>query len=209
LNPELCYFDPDSAGYRTLKGEKPVSFRVTAGKNYASRKSMADSLAAIPPPQPVKKNKVWESLLSWPAALGAGVLLLLGLVLIGYRKKQSSPASPLPPRPVPPGKIAREHFAEAGRLLKAGNPRAFYDELFKSLETYLSEALHLPQAQLTPTMVRARLTERKVPPARIEAILAVWSTCEQALFAGQPMAAEMEDTWHKAEESVKDLEKIR
>jgi hypothetical protein len=210
INPELCFFDPDSAVFKTSKGDKPVVFRVKAGKNYISGKALADSLAAVPPQRPVARPHIWESLPVSQIMMGSGMLLLLLIAGFAIRKqRRRSPQPPSAPRPVPAGKIAREHFTEAAMLLKAGNPRAFYDELFKSLQTYLAQALHLPLANLNPALVQAQLAARNVSPARIQAILSVWQTCEQALFAGQPMLSEMSDTWRKAEESIKDLEKMR
>ena len=60
---------------------------------------------------------------------------------------------------------------------------------------------------MTQENVRRALSERNVSPATIQNLLSVWQTCEQALFAGQSQAAQMDTTWRQAESVVQDLEK--
>jgi hypothetical protein len=209
FSPELCFFDPDSARYRTLHPEKPVTLHVTAGKNYRSRQSILDSIAHQPPLPAPKPKLVDLFLANWtiPAGLLCLACLLLTGLLLWKRKRNKPVVTALPPVSYP--KIARQHFNTAGQMLQSGNTRAFYDELLKSLEAYLTAAIGFTPAQMTPTLIGTGLAQRNVPPSRIQAILKIWQTCEEAIFAAQLHADKMQDTWRLAEESIKDLEKIK
>ena len=54
--------------------------------------------------------------------------------------------------------------------------------------------------------VRIRLAEYGVSAIRIQAILSVWQTCEQSVYAGQTQGAQMESTWKATESVLKELE---
>ena len=121
--------------------------------------------------------------------------------------KKQSPTGTLPTAASRDVRLARESFAQTARLLGAGNPRAFYDKLFKSMQGYLAARFAITPAGMTQENVRKTLSERGVSSATIQNLLSVWQTCEQALFAAQPQAAQMEHTWRMAESVVQDLEK--
>ena len=208
INPELVSFDPDTNRYRVSAGAKPLTFRVVAGKNYAVNPVIEQTPEAE---QPVTASKpgIWEQLSSWPVMIGLSglILLLLGILLFGRRRKTSKPGvSVSSVRPPDLAKISKERFTLARQLSGSGNARAFYDELFKSLQYYLSARLGLTPAQLTPAMVSAKLVERRVSAGRIQTVMSIWQTCEQALFAGQNQTTQMESVWRQAEETVQGLE---
>ena len=210
IAPTLVYFDTDSNRYRTLLADSLPPFQVTAGKNYGVSQPGIDTLP-LPPPAVLPETKIWDTAMEWiqsPMLWGilASPLLIYGLFLfLKKQKKAPTVVQNIPTRP--PAKTARDRFANAARLVNSGNPRAFYDEVFKALLGYLSARLNLPPAQMTQENVRKMLTERGVPSGTIQNLLSVWQTCEQALFAGQTQSAQMDNTWRAAESVVQDLEK--
>jgi len=206
IQPELVFFDPDSNRYRVQRLTKPILLHVTAGKNYVNNQ-IANNAPTPEAPVASSNHRVWERFGGWPILLGITTLLLLLVSFFIFRKKRPSAPQAAPAvKQQDAGKLTRERFTHVRHLL-GGPPRAFYDALFKSLQAYLSARLGLTPAQLTPAMVSAKLAERKVSSDRIQTLHSVWQTCEQALFAGQTQAAEMEATLRQAEEIVQGLER--
>ena len=111
------------------------------------------------------------------------------------------------PEPSNPTMAARQHFANAAQLLHGNDPRAFYDELFKALQGWLSIHLSLSPAQMNQADVSAQLRKRGATAIRAQALLSVWHICEQAVFGGQMQAEQMESTWHTAQQVLSELEK--
>jgi hypothetical protein len=206
--PELIVFDPDSNRFYTLKADTLPQLRVTAGKNYGATPPGIDTL----PPPVATPEKIWsEKIPDWLRSpvwwiVSVSLLLLTALFAWWKRRKKNTPAAPAPVRAARAG---RDRFYQAGRLLNNGNPRGFYDELFKALQGYLSNRYALATAQMTQENVRKLLAERNVPSGTIQNLLTVWQTCEQALFAGQTQAAQMETTWRMAESVVQELERTK
>jgi hypothetical protein len=211
LPVSLVYFDPDTNRFRTLQADSLPLIRVTAGKNYRSESPIVDTLP-LPPPVVLPPTDIWREITGWLQSPMLWSLLTLPLFLFGIfyllKKQKKTPAvTAAATTNRLSAKAARERFAKAARLLNGGNPRAFYDELFKVLQGYLTARFGLTPGQMTQENIRKLLTERHIPSGTIQNLLAVWQTCEQALFAGQTQAAQMENTWRAAESVVQDLEK--
>ncbi len=207
LQPSFAFFDPDSNRY-IIKTAQKIDFQVSAGKNYQPKSAYQDSIALlVPATEPTGAG--WKHWLDSAALWGLGVLLFLLFAGMFFWKKQQKKA-PVPERPnnqvVVSSRNFRDRFASIPTLLQAGQPRAFYDALLKSIQTYLAEKVHLSPAQMNQEEVRLRLTEYQVPAIRIQALLAIWQTCEQSVYAGQNQAAQMESTWKAAESVLRELE---
>jgi len=210
LGPELVYFDTDSNRYRTLRTDSLPVVRVTAGKNYGMNQPV-DTVPALPPAVTPPTN-AWESIPGWLKSPLLWTALLLPLLawaaFVFWKKNKNKKPSPERARPVSPSaKINRDRFVRAAQLLNEGNPRAFYDELFKAVEGFLLSRLPISPVRMTQENVRVMLAERGVSAATIQDLLSVWHTCEQAVFAGQTQAAQMTGTLRTAESVVQALDK--
>lgn len=233
IRPALSFFDPDSNRFHTLSADSLPPVRISAGANYTANRTAVDSLPPVPPVQDASDGwslvqDLMRSPVLWLLLATPVLVLLLFLLLRKKRKNDATPAvAGMPantaPLAVPAAKQqvagslptassrdarqAREQFAQTARLLGSGNPRVFYDSLFKSLQGYLAARFALTPAGMTQENIRKTLSERGVPSATVQHLLSVWQTCEQALFAAQPQAAQMEHTWRMAESVVQDLER--
>lgn len=207
LQPSFAFFDPDSNRY-CIKTTQRIDFQVSAGKNYQPKSVYQDSIALLTPAvEPISRD--WKRWLGSPVLWGwSGVLLiaLAGMFLWKKRQKKAPFAGPGIQPVAVPSKGFRERFAAIPPLLQAGQPRDFYDALLKSIQTYLVESIHLSPAQMNQEYVRLRLAEYQVPTIRIQALLAIWQTCEQSVYAGQNQTAQMESTWKAAESVLKELD---
>jgi hypothetical protein len=216
LQPEWVYFDPDSNRYLRLKSAQVIDLQVFAGKNYQPPAALADSLSAVPLLEEAPQLGLAERLGRWlHNPIGWG-LLAFGLLIWGglwLWKKRDRPGTEAPKPTAATTRAAEQRQALEPQLsaledlYQNGQPRPFYDALFKTLQHYLSERLQLPIGQLSPTLLRQRLTEKQAPAIRVQALLSLWQTCEQAIFAGQSQAAHMENHWHSARQLLRDLER--
>ena len=218
LSPELVFFDPDSNRYIVQRPDQPLAFYVAQGKNLAPLPPVDTSGQVQPegdlPGGFVSRLKSWgKSPWTWAAA-ALPLLLLIGL--LRRKKRPLPPAATLPVVPVkqaPPPVVAtppqgaQEIFANARRLLSNDSPRLFFDALYKALRSWASGLLAVPAPELTPDLLRERLSARRVPEAHIEALIQVWRTCEQAVFAGQHAYLDMDRSWRTAEETVREIER--
>lgn len=211
FTPTLSFFDPDSNRYLSFPSVVPVSIHVTAGKNYATQQSISDSLANQTPIAPVQPT-IWQQIGVWRQVLFfVGIFALLSLVAyILFRKRQSpSDQVEMPGILSPPSrtsKSARAHLADAGRLLHGAESRDFYDALFKCLQAYLITKLGIPLAQLTPSAVADRLRSKNIAATKIQQLLMVWESCEQAIFSGQIQTEGKDAIWQQAQDVVQMLD---
>jgi hypothetical protein len=91
--------------------------------------------------------------------------------------------------------------------LKTDEPRQFYDALFKALHGWLSATFGIQPAQMNEADVRTILHQRGASPIRVQALLSVWHTCEQAIYGGQAQLEQMESTWQMAGQVLEALDR--
>ena len=211
FSPRLVVFDADSNRYQTLQAEQAVRFKVVPGKHYGQEQGLTDTLA-VPPPLESPFVSFWRMtktrLLSpalWGSALG--IAFFAAILLIWKKRKRKSPgATPVEMPARASVKEARERFKSAAQWMHYGDPRAFYHETLKSLQGYLAVRLQIEPAQLSKETLQEKLVERRAPESLVQTLLHVWQICEQAVFAGQARAADIQTTWQEAETAVQHLE---
>ncbi len=210
LQPSFAFFDPDSNRY-LIKTAQKIDFNVVAGKNYRPKSVLSDSIALEIPAAEQPGGPFWLRWLNSPLTWASICLILLLLAILLFWKNQQK-TKPLPAQAT--GNLSavsavsfRDRFASLPSLLRAGQPRVFYDTLLKSLQAYLAEKIHLAPSEMNQEQVRLRLSQYQIPAIRIQALLAVWQTCEQAVYAGQTQSAQMESTWSAMESVLKELER--
>jgi len=230
INPMLAYFDVDSNRYCLLRAAR-IQFTVTAGKNYQSPNALQDTLVAEP--SVAQQPSLLENLIDWLSSpLLWGILALpflaLGIFVLLKKRRPVLPAEAFPPAepwragaeagnqsPITNTPInqssslasARQHFSNAGHLLKGNDPQGFYNELFKSLQVWLSARFGLRPSQMNDADVSTVLHQRGATPISVQTFLSVWHTCEQAIYGGQAQAEQMESTWQMARQVMEALEK--
>lgn len=209
LWPEFVFFDPDSARYRSLRPADSLRISVAPGIRYQIPADTTSTSEQSPPiQQPDNLQQMLRSPLLWATLL---LLIAAFSAFFFFRKKRQPSAAPPAAKPLaatlipPPSRpAAKTQLAAARRLLsQTEQPRAFYDALYRALQTWLSEQLDIPPARLTTQTARQELARRHLPEQRINALLAAWQTCEEAVFAGQAASPErMADTLRMAEEGM-------
>lgn len=213
LWPEFVFFDPDSNRYRTLRLTDSLRISVTPGTHYQPPSALSDTIGQALQ-MPVRQPDFWDqarSLLRSPLLWGSLLLPALALGAFFFFRKKRQPVATAAPKPPTvaqvqtraPAPAAQAQLAAARHLLHStGQPRIFYDALYRALQAWLSEQLHIPPARLSFRTVEQELARRRLPEQRTSALLSAWQTCEEAVFAGQANSERMAETLRLAEEGM-------
>jgi hypothetical protein len=103
-------------------------------------------------------------------------------------------------------KMATRRLKFAQKLLKEGNKEKFYEEVMKSLWTYLSDKLNIPVAELNKEKVTVVLNDKKIDELMIKQLTDVLNTCEFARFAPSSGKDEMGNLYEEAIKIISSLE---
>ena len=94
--------------------------------------------------------------------------------VIGMKKKKAT-------------KVAVKRLSKAKLHMEASEKNAFYEEIFKSLNGYVSDKFNISMAELSKEAIEQNLIKHRVAEPIIKSFLSVLSECEMARFA--PSAA--------------------
>ncbi len=209
--PELIVFDPDSNRYRTLRAAKPVELHVTPGQNYGKTTAPVDTIA----PPPLARSPLsdfWRVASAWVDARWLwGLLVATGLLGSLYffwrrRKHRSATGRVETKRARPSLKTLRDRFQQVYWQMQNSDSRVFYNELLKAVQAYVAARLELEPVMLTKELMQEKLGALQVPEQTAQGLLQVWQKCEQAVFAGQAYAGNMNATWQQAETALQQLD---
>lgn len=219
LAPQFVFFDPDSLRYRTLAAPALDSLRITAGKNYQPLSAADTAAQTIAFDDQTPETGFTDKLVSWLKSPLLWAIFLIPVAALAFffyyknqrpaatvlagsgevKKAETQPHAAMPvvkSEPVPAPVVQEFTFSEnhLKQLMASGQTRAFYDEVFKTLKSSIASKTGVSAAQLTSELAIKLLNQRQANPAYIQSVLYIWQTCEQALFAGQPLSAQMEST---------------
>jgi len=212
---DFVYFDPGAGQYVTI----PVS-----GYDIDVKKGANVSSSAIGGKQDIQaKNTdihhikpgadrpghaggfMTESMVYW---LVYPVLLLVVLVLAYayYRRRQADPSGR---KLVKAGKVARKRLAKAGKFLRARQYDAYYEELLRALQSYLSDKLQIPASQLSRDNVLAALTARGVSDEVRQKLIDILNDCEMARYTPQSSGDAAGEIFSDARGVIDSIERIK
>ena len=217
LQPELIVFDPDSNKYRRLTASDPINMHVTAGQFYGKDTALPDTTNRPAPATRSLFAGLWEKIGVWLNAplLGslAGILVLVAFFIYWRRRSKHKVTTPLvDPADIPPArpnlKSLRQRLKTVSTYLRNKDSQKFHHELLKVTEGYISIFLNTEPGLLSKEEVREKLALQQLPEPTINNLMHIWQTCEQAVFSGQPMSADMNNTWYQAETTLSQLDRM-
>ncbi|MBF0489965.1 MAG: protein BatD [Candidatus Omnitrophica bacterium] len=85
---------------------------------------------------------------------------------------------------------AKELLKNAKASLPHNNAKEFYGEVYKTLNNYLADKMHLPLASLNVPMIEEYLKKRAIDPSKLQTIKDLWERCDLARFASASMSQE-------------------
>lgn len=211
FTPKFTYFSPDSAKYVTL-ADQSFSIYVKQGTGQPGRATASLNETEdigplmLSPGLTQTRAPFLGSALFW--GLMAAPLLLFG-GLLGWRRHRAKQddIDPNERRMQAARGVAQERLSQAKSHLKAGDSRAFYDEVSKAILGYVGDKLQIPRSSMSKSSLRQRLQELDLDESLIETVMSIVQDCEMALFAGQADAGKMETVYERATQAIAGMEK--
>ncbi len=206
FNPELSYYDLDSAKYITIYGQQ---YRVNVIKG--SDRELADLenivVELVPPPKvedlyPIDQHFAY----SWGHLGANGVLLIgfLGLFVARKVKDRRDNIDPAIKRNQRAKKLAVLKLSAAKLFLDQGDIKNYYIRLRQALQEYLADKTNQPTAQLSKNDI-IKLLEDFHLTQHLEPLLVILQKGEQAIYASIAPGKESED-YIKSLEIVEQIE---
>lgn len=104
-------------------------------------------------------------------------------------------------------KLSKKRLQKARQFLKENNPKAFYDEISRSLWGYIGDKLNIQVAQLSRERIKIVFEEKKVAEHLSGQFLEALDDCEYARFAPGDPRSLMDEVYRKTNETIISLEK--
>ncbi len=212
IEPAFTYFDPDSSAYVTLHAE-PIDLSVEAG---SGRPRARLPEMAGPAARDIRYLKTvgsigksgkpfFQSVAFW-GLTALPFFVFLGMIGTQRVQRYRESLDPTLLRRKRARKQALKRLRSAKIHLEAGENRAFYDEVSKSMLGYVGDKLQIPRSDLSKENVRAKLVSLGVEESLTERFVKLLQTCEMALFAGRDKAEGMQEVYTEATELLTSIE---
>jgi hypothetical protein len=206
---EFSYFDPVEKAYKTIRSDI-FKFDIAPGKSVQRSSQDFSNQNQLYPI--LKGNPIWT--VGSPFFCGSGYywilfilpFLLLGILFFLQRRKlyQQEHATVLKHKHA--HRVALKRLKRAGKFLKEGKDKVFYEEVSKGIWGYISDKLKIPQAELTKELVQNKLIERKVPESVLAPLHQITERCEMALYAPNSTQQLRENAFEEAVSVIVSLE---
>ena len=217
---EFTYFDSQEKAYKTLrtpvyklhvlKGDNTESPAVVG--NYVDKedvKQLGKDIRYIQTEDITlskEKEILFGTLTAWLMFL---IPLFLSLVLFFFFRKQVKDNADIKlVKNKKANKLARKRLKHAQKLLAEGNKDKFYEEVLKSVWTYLSDKLSIPVSELTKEKVENELAARKIDNQVITEFINILNTCEFARYAPNSGQDEMGNLYEETINTISKLEEL-
>jgi len=138
------------------------------------------------------------------------IAVLFGLFLslfVIFRQRAIANADLVGARAGKANKVATKRLKQAAKLMKAGKPGDFYDEVLRALWGYVGDRLNIPVAQLSQDNIRERLSDRSVDGATVDQFLDAIAECEFERYAPGDPTGNMNKVYTKAMTAIESIEK--
>ena len=116
-------------------------------------------------------------------------VLVLGFVslFVVFRHRAIENANIVKQRASKASKVATRRLKKANRLMKAGKPGEFYDEVLRALWGFVGDRLNMPVEQLSRENISQQLEEHSISREVVSQFIGALDECEYARYApGDP-----------------------
>lgn len=218
------YFDPNEKAYRTI-AQGPIPIQVEKGKDEAPAQIVGPAPSAAEPTAKEEaplardiiyikegpgiwrevgrdfyRNKMFIISVFMP-------LLLLVLIYVVQERRDALKKDTVRASRIAAFRAARKGIKDLRNLLKQGDPKTFYEALFKTLQEYLGNRLRLPVQGITANIVERALTSRDIDLEILRKVNFLFDVCDRARFAYMQVDSfKMLDDLKELEEAVKYFE---
>ena len=191
FTPELVYFDPRENTYARASAQA-ISLSIGPGSGRpatelppvaADEEDAAAPAAARVPLRRLAPPPLWRQWWFWLLA-ALPLIVLSGQWAYQRHRARLSGIDPATLRRQAAQRIADQRLRTARDYQEAGDERAFYDELIRALQGFLTDKLGIPRAELSKANARARLAEAGVTSATVTDYIELLRDADQALYGG-------------------------
>ncbi len=220
----FSYFDPAAKEYKTIT-QGPIALQVEKSKEELPSKVVGPAAAATRPEEKTlandivyikevpgkwipRENQIYKKAVFWLLLIVPFLALITIYIVVGRMNRVKYDA--VYASRLAAFKVARSGMKTLKRKTRSGDSRVFYEALFKTMQDYLGNRLHLPPAGLTFDIVNQRLSSKDVDAAIITKIRNLFTVCAEARFAFLKFDADkMLDDYKELEDVIRYLERRR
>ena len=130
-------------------------------------------------------------------ALAFMTLTFISLFVI-FRQRAIENADIVGKRAGRANKVATKRLKKAARLMKDGQPSAFYDEVLRALWGFVGDKLNIPVEQLSRENISQQLESRQVSADTIQQFIGAIDECEFARYAPGDVKGNMNKVYEAA-----------
>ncbi len=206
FNPEMTYFNVDSAKYEKIYGQQ-YQVRVVKG----SDREIADidkEEILLTPPKAIDRlySKDKHFAFSWThIGLNGGLLCgLVGLLFAFKIKVDRDNEDPFAKRSRIAKAIAVSKLSKAKEALDDGDIKEYYIRLRTALQEYLADKTNQPSSQLSKEHISSLLYEFDLED-QLDSLMLILKKGEQAIYASIAPGQELDD-YHKSLDIVSSVE---
>ena len=136
--------------------------------------------------------------------------ILLGMIFVLRKRSDRLKSDVRYARSVRASKEAKEGIRKVKKALNTGDSNKFYDEVFKTLQEYLGDRLHLPTGGITADVVDEKLKGRNVKDSILQEMKEVFGECDMARYAPSELGREnMHNMFKKVKGLIEYFERER
>ena len=219
---EFSYFDPDLKKYRTI-AQGPFAVKVNAFPEGEAPKIFTpqESRASVQP-ETIGKDIVFikedignmrfinERIYQrpWVYIVIFIYLAVWILLFIYFQKTHRLATDSVYARRMAAPQFARQGLNKTKHFLQAQKTKEFYDELFKTLQQYLTHKFHLSSGVITSHEITAALGQNIKDQHTVLAIKNILQECEMARYASVSLSQEqMQKSYDELERVIDYLER--
>jgi hypothetical protein len=194
FRPELSFYHLDSNKYETIYGQL-YRINVLKGTGREQLDLVREEVSLPLPPHLDSLRGINDYFAFSSVHLGTNAVLIFGLFgLLLYRRHldKEEAIDPAVKRYKKAQKVAQQKLFLAKEELDSGNVTAYYTQLRRTLQEYLSDKCNLPSSQLSKQHI-SDLFEKYGLETHQERVLAVMQKGERALYASVSPGAEIAD----------------
>ncbi len=145
-------------------------------------------------------SNLYYTLLALPV-----IILLLTIIIVKNSRKRRNNIVSVKNKKA--HKMARNRLSKAMKLKKAGDDKAFYEEVAHALWGYISDKFNIPQAGLSMETVKEKLENANADSNTVDMFIKILNDIEFARFAPGSAKDKMEQIYSEALDAILKAEK--
>lgn len=219
----FSYFDTVTKEYKTIT-QGPISLQVDkakeelpsrvvgpapASKEAEDKEGAASDIIYIkeaPGRWRSEGDEIYRLKAFWGAII-IPIILLIAIYIVEGRRNRIRTDTIYANR-IAAFRVAKSGMKALKRSLRTGDPKIFYENLFKTMQEYLGNRLNTPSAGVTFDMIGQKLSDIDIERAMITKVQNLFAVCDQAKFAFMKIGSEkMQDDYKELEGIIKYLER--